>query len=339
MTPVELCCHDVSDWKDLLADLQNAMGCNDIDCKEAVFFTKLKNVLRNKPSHIFIFLFLKCEKLGDETSSLGDKFDILITKLIELSKNVFAIVTTQKVFTFKGVKHITANVAPMTREESNTLFKRCFTDVDVTPFLPAVDAFGLGLPALIMESASQLKLRMSENLEVTLEDFKGIIQFCKDTLIENSNNLVVFEGLNESTKRFLIDLSIFQGSFGVSHLETVFNRRSSQVKAIVAKLQQCSQLVTDENEERMRIHPTVENHIRSSLPVHVTYNDTVRLRFVKLFGQVLMKVDSEIAVRPEQQIYQHLHPDWLNFQQLLKEAIHCTQDTYKPFLDVSSFIF
>ncbi|XP_041368149.1 uncharacterized protein LOC121382681 [Gigantopelta aegis] len=333
---VEMCCRDISDWTDLLTDFQNALGWNDIACKETAIFTKLKNVMRNKPSHIFLFLFLKCEKLGNEKSSLAEKFDILITKLIELSKNVFVIVTTQKVFSFKGVKHIITNVLPMTREESNHLFKRCFSDVDVEPFLPAVDTHGLGLPSLIMEAASQLKLHMPEIPDITLEDFEDIFQLCKETLLDHPSNLEVFDGLNECTKSILIDLSIFQGSFGVTQLETVFNKRPSQVKAIIVKLEQCSQLVQDKNKNRMRIHPAVENYIRNSLPGHITYNDTVRLRFVKLFGQVLKKVDSEITVRPEQHIYQHLHPDWLNFQQLLKEAIHCTQDTYKPFLQVAN---
>lgn len=60
-----------------------------------------------------------------------------------------------------------------------------------------------------------------------------------------------------------------------------------------------------------------------------------RLRVMTFLGRVLSHAENKLYLQGQDTIYGHLHGDWPHLEHLLRQAIHCTCNTYPAFLQVS----
>ena len=59
-----------------------------------------------------------------------------------------------------------------------------------------------------------------------------------------------------------------------------------------------------------------------------------RLRVVTLLGRVLTRAERDLCLAGQDTVYGHLHGDWPQLQHVLRQAIHCTGNTYHAYLQV-----
>ena len=55
---------------------------------------------------------------------------------------------------------------------------------------------------------------------------------------------------------------------------------------------------------------------------------------VTLLGRVLTRAECDLYVSGQDTVYGHLHGDWPQLQHVLRQAIHCTGDTYQAYMQV-----
>ena len=66
----------------------------------------------------------------------------------------------------------------------------------------------------------------------------------------------------------------------------------------------------------------------------MTSHRQARLRVVTLLGRVLTRAECDLYVSGQDTVYGHLHGDWPQLQHVLRQAIHCTGDTYQAYMQV-----
>jgi hypothetical protein len=55
---------------------------------------------------------------------------------------------------------------------------------------------------------------------------------------------------------------------------------------------------------------------------------------VTLLGRVLSRAENDLYVQDQNTVYGHLHGDWPQLQHVLRQAIHCTDNTYQAYFQV-----
>ncbi|XP_025112283.1 uncharacterized protein LOC112575016 isoform X3 [Pomacea canaliculata] len=68
---------------------------------------------------------------------------------------------------------------------------------------------------------------------------------------------------------------------------------------------------------------------------HVVTDDPARLRVVTFLGNVLEHAQTKLLMKSQQTVVGYVAGDWPRLERVLRQAIHCTRDTYPAFLQVA----
>ncbi|KAK6195889.1 hypothetical protein SNE40_001224 [Patella caerulea] len=337
-------CSDICSWEHFLQRfVQICFKDKPQIMEEHFIFKEFKDASYNLVSNI---LFTNCEKLNFPCILSGKKFEGFVLRLLNECQNIKIMVTSQTRYDFDCCSKDIL-VSPLDDSDVRLLLQDLLRGFDVQPFIKTVSERCYGLPPYVLDAACCIKANAdmeisAKDLDWYLHDERRSKRIHGATQSGTSvQSLDLIAGLNDYLKKKVIDLSIFRGSFGMDSVTAVLgtdtDNKESQVKHDLISLKQNSIISTISSNStlRMCLVPNIESYVRNVLVHRVTYDDVARLKFVTFFGEVLSRANNELFITSQQTVYGYLRDDWLNLEQVLKEAIHCTDKTFDAFFKVA----
>ncbi|XP_050414015.1 uncharacterized protein LOC126828338 isoform X2 [Patella vulgata] len=337
-------CSDICSWEHFLQRfVQTCFKDKPQIMEEHFIFKEFKDASYNLVSNL---LFTNCEKLNFPCILSGKKFEGFVLKLLNECQNINIMVTSQIRYDFDCCSK-DIMVSPLDESDVRLLLQDLLRGFDIQPFIKTVTERCYGLPPYVLDAACCIKANAdmaisAKYLDWYLHDERRSKRIHGDNQSGTSvQSLDLIEGLSDYLKKKVIDLSIFRGSFGMDSVTAVLgtdtDNKEPQVKHDLISLKQNSIIstISSNGTLRMCLVPNIESYVRNVLVHRVTYDDVARLKFVTFFGDVLSRANNEMFITSQQTVYGYLRDDWLNLEQVLKEAIHCTDKTFEAFLKVA----
>ncbi|ESO86384.1 hypothetical protein LOTGIDRAFT_235440 [Lottia gigantea] len=332
-------CKNLISWTEFLEMF--SQRC-DLEIKEYVkhcgVFSKFREKFNNES---LILLFSNCEIFLSKNFSEQNVFEQSILYLLECCPSIQIVLTTQTSYNMDN-RSQDLEIKRLDDVESFTLFQRSIRNIDALTYQDAVIERCYGLPPLILDAASLVK-KNDSIFPITPEDLKQLLD--DDVRWKRIHRQTVsgisdfFPGLTEYLQQRIADLSIFRASFSLESLKDILppGRFNENILYDINELYKSSvvALVKEHEQVRLKVDPFVDAMLKTVLRDHVKCNDVTRLKYVSFFGKVLTRANSELFISSQETVYGYLQPDWLNLEQVLKQAIHCTGDTFQVFMQVA----
>ncbi|KAK7480279.1 hypothetical protein BaRGS_00028447, partial [Batillaria attramentaria] len=224
-------------------------------------------------------------------------------------------------------------------------------------FLQLRRACAMEVKPLSQDDAMQLLRQDVVNAET--EDFADILKHCRglpplvlrlgqllsgDSVLTNTRDDLkqllsqeaerLFEGLSQEVQGHVTTLTqLLGGSFSEEALVAALGVKQSRGQTVLRRLCEESSAVFDPTLRRVHIKPLVMFHVRRF--GHVDADDQARLRVVTFVGRVLVRAERELYLQDLDTVYGYVQGEWPQLQHVLRQAIHCTGDTFHAFLKVA----
>ncbi|ESO98733.1 hypothetical protein LOTGIDRAFT_158681 [Lottia gigantea] len=200
-----------------------------------------------------------------------------------------------------------------------------------------------GLPTFILDAAALIRDSQNaaplscDDLRNLLQDDARLSRIQEDPLATPNMTLArLIPCVPPELQQAVTDLSILSdGQFGLEAVEAVLGKSAPEAKHAVGVLCRNKVLSSVENTTLYHFTTPIGERLGSVMKKHIRYNDAARLRFVKYFGQILLKTNSDLYLPSQQSLYGYDEKSWTNLQTVLRQAIHCTDTTFDAFKQVA----
>nr|KAG5694542.1 hypothetical protein BaRGS_032487 [Batillaria attramentaria] len=206
------------------------------------------------------------------------------------------------------------------------------------PKIKAEDFAGIvkqchGLPPLVLQVARLVN--GNPVLAYTADELKQALEEDPILLMRGLGKQAgcLLPGLSQEETRHMINLAqLLDGTFSMEALQAVLGTEGPRAKTVLRRLCEESSVIVDTDAQRMRVEPLTKYYVRQV--GHLAADDRARLRVVTLFGRALVRAEQDMYLKEEDTVYGCLQGQWPQLQHVLRQAIHCTDMTYKTFLKV-----
>ncbi|KAK7480301.1 hypothetical protein BaRGS_00028469, partial [Batillaria attramentaria] len=204
------------------------------------------------------------------------------------------------------------------------------------PKIKAEDFAGIvkqchGLPPLVLQVARLVN--GNPVLAYTADELKQALEEDPILLMRGLGKQAgcLLPGLSQEETRHMINLAqLLDGTFSMEALQAVLGTEGPRAKTVLRRLCEESSVIVDTDAQRMRVEPLTKYYVRQV--GHLAADDRARLRVVTLFGRALVRAEQDMYLKEEDTVYGCLQGQWPQLQHVLRQAIHCTDMTYKTFL-------
>lgn len=322
-------CKDANNWPDVMLEICRSFSLHETAANENRLAA---TVLQQKSTLGCTKLLLLLLKLHGMRATGNDVTSMARTLRTLASGSVMTVVTSRRQLHLPTCQRL--NLSPMTLDEASELLRYQAPDVNAEEFRDLLQRYCYGLPPLVLQVA-----------ELVTGD--PLLTFTAAELTQElaDNPALLMEGLGQEAGQLYTKLSpevqghvscivtLLDGTFSQEALQAVTGVEDARIKTLMRHLHEESSVIIDNESRRMRIEPLVLHHIRKL--GHITADDQARLRVVTLLGRVLTRAEHDLYVTGQDTVYGHLHGDWPQLQHVLRQAIHCTSDTYHAYLQVA----
>nr|KAG5694546.1 hypothetical protein BaRGS_032491 [Batillaria attramentaria] len=213
-------------------------------------------------------------------------------------------------------------VKPLSQDDAMQLLRQDVVNA-VTEDFADILKHCRGLPPLVLRLGQLLS--GDSVLTNTRDDLKQVLSQEAERL---------FEGLSQEVQGHVTTLTqLLGGSFSEEALVAALGVKQSRGQTVLRRLCEESSAVFDPTLRRVHIKPLVMFHVRRF--GHVDADDQARLRVVTFVGRVLVRAERELYLQDLDTVYGYVQGEWPQLQHVLRQAIHCTGDTFHAFLKVA----
>ncbi|PVD21870.1 hypothetical protein C0Q70_17672 [Pomacea canaliculata] len=227
-------------------------------------------------------------------------------------------------------------VPPLTPDDALQLLRHHAPEVNVTAYADLVKRHCHGLPPLVARMArlvsghGDFALSPAE-LSQALADDPGLLV----EGLEKEGDMM-FKSMSPEIRDHVTQIvQLLGGRFSLELLRAVTGDEEDAPKAKVVVRRLCDEgpLIINTTSQQLCVQPLLVHHIRRM--GHMNADDQARFRVMTFLGRVLSHAENKLYLQGQDTIYGHLHGDWPHLEHLLRQAIHCTCNTYPAFLQVA----
>ncbi|KAK7480272.1 hypothetical protein BaRGS_00028440, partial [Batillaria attramentaria] len=319
-------CTAASDWPDVVKALCSAFSLDEMFTYEHTLPVAIKERARDVGRGGILLLLLRLHAL-DPQGHLVDRLARFLNTLLE--SDVTTIVTSRRRLQLPCV----IEVKPLTQKEALQLLSRHVTNFKAEDYDDIVKHCH-GLPPLVMQVARYVS--GDPMLAYTPSELKQLLKEDPTFLMRDLGKEAehVFSGLSHEVQGHVTTLAqLLDGTFSVDVLQAALGLEGARAKTVLRRLHDESSVVIDTASRRVRVQPLLVHHVRQL--GHVSADDQARLRVVTLLGRVLVNAERELYLKDQDTVYGYVQGEWPQLQHVLRQAIHCTGDTFHAFRKVA----
>nr|KAG5694547.1 hypothetical protein BaRGS_032492 [Batillaria attramentaria] len=319
-------CKAATDWPDVMKAVCSALSLDESLANENLLLGAVLQHAREAGSGGVMLLLLRLHSLEPHSRHV-DELARFLNSLAD--SDVTTIVTSRRRLNLPSVYQ----VKPLTDADALRLLSHQARDANPDDFADILKRCH-GVPILILQVAKYVSgdpmfAYTADELKQALEEDPALLM--RDLGKEAED---LFSRLSREVQGHVSKLAqLLDGTFSMDVLQAALGVEGARAKTVLRRLCDESPLIVDTRSKRMFIEPLVLHHVRQL--GHVDADDQARLRVVTLMGRVLTHAEHELYVEGQNTVYGHLHGDWPQLQHLLRQAIHCTDNTYQAYLKVA----
>ncbi|KAK7095097.1 uncharacterized protein [Littorina saxatilis] len=321
-------CRESSDWPEIMRAICRAFSLDETFANENLLVGAILQQLHASDAEKLMLVLLGVNGLNPAGTDVQS-----MTRCLQslAASDVMTLVTSRRQLKLPVVQRIN----PLTLNDAMELLRHHAPDVTATEFVPLLQRYCHGLPPLVEQmanlvSGAPMLAYTAPELTQALEEDSSLLM--KGLSVEAKK---VFATLSPEVKGHVSNLAnlLDGGSFSLETFQAVVGLEGARVKSVLRILYDEAPLIIDNDTQRMRLEPLVLHHVRQL--GHVAADDQARLRVVTLLGRVLTRAERELYVAGQDTVYGHLQGTWPQLQNVLRQAIHCTGNTYQAYLQVA----
>ncbi|XP_060071205.1 uncharacterized protein LOC132551114 [Ylistrum balloti] len=328
------------DWNDWLDELVIASGdqSRQDNSSERCITNHIRLMTNDNQFSRILFVFTKVDNVIC-TPILQEQFIMFCQKILQISRKIFILVTSQKRIMYpSSLSKRAVFLAGVTESDGVLLLQNVAQrHADIKIHSRDIVRGCCYLPGLIVEAAMLLD---NPQHVVSVDDLVAIVQspgsLMKILSFHRQRLQYFFDRMSENMKKGAMLLTLFQGSFSKeAATEVLLQSKTTGQSPYVSLIELCDQSVVSKcmQSDRYEVNAFFHCHMLENIQ-DVTELNSGRLQFTKFFCRTLQDIDHRVYVHGRENVLNHLHADFDNVRQLMQQTMHCTEEIFPLLMQV-----